>query len=74
MIVKNGLDEVVAFTIVSGHMYIPIKDVNNKTIGTHIYYVTESNFGGKLPEWIATSFIPKAILDTYDLIIKEAST
>ena len=72
LIVKHGLDEVVAFTIISGHMYIPIKDINNQTIGTHIYYVTESNFGGKLPEWIAKSFIPKAIIDTYDLIVKHA--
>jgi hypothetical protein len=55
-------------------MYIPIKDINNKTIGTHIFYVTESNFGGKLPEWIAKSFIPKAIIDTYDLIVKHASS
>ena len=73
-IVKNSLDEVVAFTVISGHMYIPIKDINNKTIGTHIFYVTESNFGGKLPEWIAKSFIPKAIIDTYDLIVKHASS
>ncbi len=70
---KNGLDEVVAFTVISGHMYIPIKDSNNKTIGTHIYYLTESNFGVKLPEWIASSFIPKAIIDTYELIVKCAA-
>ena len=72
LIVKHDLDEVVAFTVISGHMYIPIKDINNQTIGTHIYYVTESNFGGKLPEWIAKSFIPKAIIDTYNLIVKHA--
>ena len=72
LIVKHDLDEVVAFTVISGHMYIPIKDINNQTICTHIYYVTESNFGGKLPEWIAKSFIPKAIIDTYDLIVKHA--
>lgn len=70
---KNGLDEVVAFTEISSHMFIPIKDSNNQMIGTHIYYLTESNFGGKLPEWIASSFIPKAITETYDLIVKNAA-
>jgi len=29
LVVKHGLDEVVAFTVISGHMYIPIKDINN---------------------------------------------
>lgn len=71
---KNNLDEVVAYTVISGHMYTPIKDSNNITIGTHIFYLTESNFGGKLPEWIAKSFIPKAIMDTYDSIVKYAKT
>jgi hypothetical protein len=72
-IARNKLDEALAYTTISGHTFCPIKDSqNDATIGTQIYYLTQSDFGGKLPQWLATSFVPKAIGDTYDNLIKSA--
>ena len=43
-----------------------------QTIGTKIAYLNESNFGGKVPEFVAKQFVPKAILDTYEALTKAA--
>ena len=37
---KNKLSEAMAYTTISGHTFRPIKDGQNQTIGTQIYYLT----------------------------------
>ena len=51
---------------------MPLYDSNNKLIGTKIFYLNESTFGGHVPEWLAKAFVPKAVIDTYDALIKSA--
>lgn len=38
-----------AFCYLSGHLYEPIFDSNNNVIGTHIFFINETCFGGNVP-------------------------
>lgn len=51
---------------------MPLTDLNKKVIGTRIFYLNQSDFGGSVPKWIARQFVPKAVEDTYDALIKAA--
>ena len=47
---------------------MPLYDSNQNLIGTKIFYLNESTFGGKVPEWLAKSLAPKAVIDTYNAL------
>ncbi|TNV83384.1 hypothetical protein FGO68_gene16887 [Halteria grandinella] len=69
----NDLDgATLARSVISGHWWMPLTDLNKKVIGTRIFYLNQSDFGGSVPKWIARQFVPKAVEDTYDALIKAA--
>jgi hypothetical protein len=71
---KTDLQDVtVAFCLISGHKYTPIFDEQDKSkvIGTHIIFVSESDFGGSIPKWIITKFAPPSLSEFYDDVIKQ---
>lgn len=57
---------------ISGHWFRPLMNERNEVIGTKVFYLNESDFGGHVPQWIARSFAPKAVLDTYENITNAA--
>lgn len=47
---------------ISGHWFKALrKPTTNEIIGTRIFYVNCCYFGGNIPSWIYTQFIPKAV-------------
>ena len=47
---KNDLEgAATAHCKISGHWYRPLLDSNQKLIGTKIFYLNESEFGGNVP-------------------------
>lgn len=42
-------DSALAHAVISGHWYMPLLDDSNKLIGTKIFYLSKSDFGGKVP-------------------------
>ena len=62
-----------AKTVISGHWWMPIYDSLNNLVGTKAVYLNQSDFGGNIPKWLQAQFAPKAIIETYDALIKAAS-
>jgi hypothetical protein len=62
-----------AKTVISGHWWIPIYDSLGNLVGTKAIYVNQSDFGGNIPKWLQAQFAPRAIIETYDALIKAAS-
>lgn len=70
---KNDFDgAAMAKSVISGHWWMPICDLNKQVIGTRVFYLNQSDFGGSVPKWLARQFVPKAVQDTYDSLIKAA--
>lgn len=66
----------IARSIISGHWFKPIySQLNEKeVIGTRYFYLNQVDFGGKVPQWIRTTFAPKAILDSFEGLAKFSKT
>ena len=70
---KNNLEgSVMAYCVISGHYYMPLLNIDSQVIGTKVFYLNQSDFGGKVPQWITRKFAPRAIYDTYISLIKAA--
>ena len=41
-------------------------------IGTKIFFVNESDFGGSVPKWLTQKFAPSALNDYYTDVIEAA--
>ena len=64
-----------AHAVISGHWYMPLIDeTTGNAVGTKIFYLSQSDFGGKVPGWLVRTFAPKAVRDTFDALIKAAAS
>ena len=69
---NNDLEgSALAKTIISGHWWMPIIE-EGQVVGTKAIYLNQSDFGGNIPKWLVRQFVPKAIIETYDSLIKAA--
>lgn len=70
---KNNLEgSAMAYTVISGHYYMPLLNIEGQVIGTKIFYLNLSDFGGSVPQWLTRKFAPRAIYDTFISLIKAA--
>ena len=58
-----------AYCYITVHYYKPLYDDNKNMIGTSVFFVNETNFGGNVPQWLINKFAPAGLLGTLDGII-----
>lgn len=57
-------------TTISAHWFRPLYlEGTNELIGTKIFYVNQADPGGSIPNWIKTTFAPKAVIEAFTSII-----
>ena len=73
---KAFKDITVAYCHLAAHYLKPLYDENDKAkcIGTKVFYVIATNFGGSIPQWITRKIAPKALFDSYEAFAKEAKS
>ena len=57
--------------MISGMKFSPVIH-NNETVGTHVVFVSQSDFGGSIPKWMTQRVAPNAIHEFYDDVVKVA--
>lgn len=53
---------------ISAYWFKPILQ-HSKVIGTKIFYVNQADPGGSLPNWVKTTFAPKAVLELFESLV-----
>jgi hypothetical protein len=70
---EKGLEKCVYGVVtLIGHWYKPLYKDNDPTkeiIGTRIFYINVTDPGGNIPDWLKRRIAPKAVSDTYDMLI-----
>ena len=72
---RNNAKEVKGLTLakstISGMKFTPVLQ-NDQIVGTHVVFVSQSDFGGSIPKWMTQRVAPTAIHEFYDDVVKVA--
>ena len=61
-----------ANTNMSGFKFFPVmNEANTEIVGTRVYFLNESDFGGSMPKWFLQKFTPGGIHEFYEDLIRE---